>query len=454
MNAVVISVLLMLTLSLLRLNVVFALAISALAAGLLGGLSLNDTIKHFEAGLSNGATIALSYAMLGAFAVAISRSGLTDTLASAIIRKVAPGQSSERQHHSQMWVKWGLLSIILLMSIASQNAIPVHIAFIPLLIPPLLTVFNHFSYDRRAVACILTFGLATTYMVLPLGFGAIYLNNILHKNLTLNGLSIDASAMSSAMLIPALGMVIGLAIALGISYRKPRHYADRNTGATDQNQSAGVTTNTATATTAPSKVWQSLLAVVLSLVAQLYTNSIIIGAMTGLALLAATGVIKLRENQQVIRKGVNMMAMIGFIMITANGYSEVVSQTGHVQSLVANLTQWFGDSKGLAAAFMLVVGLLITMGIGSSFSTVPIIAAIYVPICIAMGFSPLATAAIVGTAGALGDAGSPASDSTLGPTAGLNADEQHDHIWDTVVPTFIHFNIPLLITGWIAAMTL
>jgi predicted histidine transporter YuiF (NhaC family) len=103
---------------------------------------------------------------------------------------------------------------------------------------------------------------------------------------------------------------------------------------------------------------------------------------------------------------------------------------------------------------MLVIGLLITMGIGSSFSTVPIIAALYVPLCIDFGFSAMATAALVGTAGALGDAGSPASDSTLGPTAGLNVDGQHDHIWDTVVPTFIHYNIPLLIFGWIAAMTL
>ena len=94
------------------------------------------------------------------------------------------------------------------------------------------------------------------------------------------------------------------------------------------------------------------------------------------------------------------------------------------------------------------------MGIGSSFSTVPIITSIYVPLCVAFGFSPLATMSIVGVAAALGDAGSPASDSTLGPTSGLNADGKHDHIWDSVVPTFLHFNIPLLVFGWIAAMTL
>jgi len=113
-----------------------------------------------------------------------------------------------------------------------------------------------------------------------------------------------------------------------------------------------------------------------------------------------------------------------------------------------------GENKALAALLMLVVGLLITMGIGSSFSTIPIIAALYVPLALQLGFSPLAIVALVGTAGALGDAGSPASDSTLGPTAGLNVDGQHNHIWDTVVPTFLHYNLPLLAFGWLAAMVL
>ena len=69
-------------------------------------------------------------------------------------------------------------------------------------------------------------------------------------------------------------------------------------------------------------------------------------------------------------------------------------------------------------------------------------------------FSVPATVALIATAGVLGDAGSPASDSTLGPTMGLNADGQHDHIHDSVIPTFIHYNIPLIVFGWIAAMVL
>ena len=39
-------------------------------------------------------------------------------------------------------------------------------------------------------------------------------------------------------------------------------------------------------------------------------------------------------------------------------------------------------------------------------------------------------------------------------TSGLNADGQHDHIMDTCVPTFTHYNILLLIGGFIGGMFL
>ena len=68
-----------------------------------------------------------------------------------------------------------------------------------------------------------------------------------------------------------------------------------------------------------------------------------------------------------------------------------------------------------------------------------------VPLCAKMGFSVNATILLMSAAAALGDAGSPASDTTLGPTSGLNADGNHDHIWDTCVPTFLHYNIPIML---------
>ena len=440
MNPVVIAVGLMLVLSLLRINVVVSLALGAIAGGLVGGLSLTDTLTTFSGGLGGGAEIALSYAMLGAFAVAISRSGITDLLARKVISQLGKDASSTRI----MWVKTLLLCSVLAVAISSQNLIPVHIAFIPILIPPLLHVMAQMQIDRRQVACVITFGLTATYMVLPVGFGGIFLNNILAKNLIDNGVPITTSQIPLAMAIPVAGMLLGLLIAVFISYRKPRQYdLAKILDAEPETVELNLT-----------HIWVALLAIGVALGLQLMTNSIVLGALAGFVIFTCGGVIKFRESQDAFTQGVRMMSLIGFIMISAAGFAAVMKATHGVDSLVQVVASGIGQHKGIAAFLMLLVGLLITMGIGSSFSTVPIIATIYVPLCLQLGFSPMAIIALVGTAGALGDAGSPASDSTLGPTSGLNADGQHDHIWDSVVPTFIHYNIPLVIFGWIAAMVL
>jgi len=439
MNAVVIAVLIVLVLSLIRVNVVMALCLGAVAGGLWGGLSFQDTINAFQQGLSGGANIALSYGMLGAFAVAISRSGITDVLAQRILTKL--DQNNEKNQH---WLKGGILTIILLAAISSQNIIPIHIAFIPIVIPPLLHAFAQLKLDRRLVACVLTFGLATPFLILPVGFGGIYLYDILHKNLTDNGLVIEATEVPFSMMISASGMVLGLLIAIFFSYRKGRKY-DLKTILKVEPEHHNVNSKA---------IVISVIAIVSALAMQLYTNSMIVGALSGILIFTVTGQVKWEQTQDLFTKGLSMMAMIGFIMITASGFAEVMKTTGSIDTLVQSITGILAGNKAIAALMMLLVGLLITMGIGSSFSTVPIIAALYVPLCMDLGFSAMATAALVGTAGALGDAGSPASDSTLGPTAGLNADGQHDHIWDTVVPTFIHYNIPLLCFGWLAAMVL
>jgi len=93
----------------------------------------------------------------------------------------------------------------------------------------------------------------------------------------------------------------------------------------------------------------------------------------------------------------------------------------------------------------LILGLFITIGIGTSFGTIPILAVLFVPICVKMGFNTSQMVVLLAAAAALGDAGSPASDTTLGPTSGLNADGQHNHIYDTCIPTFLHYNLALII---------
>lgn len=88
MNAVILAVLIMLVLSLLRVNVVLALVAGALAGGLAGGLSIDKTIEVFSNGLGGSAEVALSYALLGGFALAISATGLPNLLVEWVLDKV------------------------------------------------------------------------------------------------------------------------------------------------------------------------------------------------------------------------------------------------------------------------------------------------------------------------------------------------------------------------------
>ena len=440
MNAVVAAVVIMLVLSLCRINVVVALIIGAVAGGLISGLSLDATIAAFNEGLGGGATVALSYATLGAFAVAIGKSGLAHALADKALNLVGRQDDGKAAGGIRLLI----VGLLLAIAMSSQNILPIHIAFIPLVVPPLLYVMAKLNMDRRLVACVLTFGLITPYMFLPVGFGGIYLNEILLANVGENGIDATDLNVMSAMALPALGMLCGLLVAVFFSYRGERHY---NLDAIARTERVDVTYNGGT-------LLMALVAIVAAFVVQLWLGSMILGALAGFVLFNLSGVVKWKEADDLFTEGMKMLAMIGFIMIAASGFAEVMRETGDIATLVEGSVSTIGDNKALAALLMLVVGLLITMGIGSSFSTIPIIAALYVPLALELGFSPLAIVALVGTAGALGDAGSPASDSTLGPTAGLNVDGQHNHIWDTVVPTFLHYNLPLLGFGWLAAMVL
>ena len=108
---------------------------------------------------------------------------------------------------------------------ASQNIIPIHIAFIPILIPPLLHTFNIMKIDRRAIASILAFGLKTPYITIPAGFGLIF-HNLLAENMVQNGMIIAKDDVWKYTWVLGLGMIAGLLVSLFISYRKPRTYKD------------------------------------------------------------------------------------------------------------------------------------------------------------------------------------------------------------------------------------
>ena len=191
--------------------------------------------------------------------------------------------------------------------------------------------------------------------------------------------------------------------------------------------------------------WVTLVAAVGTLVINLLTDSLPLGALTGIIIMVVFRAIKIEDLDKVIANGISIMGLIAFIMLVAAGYANVMNTTGAVEELVQASLSIMGGSKLIAAIVMMIIGLIITMGIGTSFGTIPVLAVLYVPLCMEMGFSVPATIILIAAAAALGDAGSPASDTTLGPTSGLNADGQHDHIWDTCVPTAICYNVPLAV---------
>ena len=428
-NPIVLSVIAMSILCLLRFNVLLSVIAASLVAGLAGGMSVTDTIESLIGGMGGNSETAFSYILLGALAIVIGRSGL----ATVVTKKITNIVGTKK-------VAFTLL--IAFVACFSQNLIPVHIAFIPILIPPLLVVMNRMKLDRRAVACALTFGLKAPYVSLPVGFGLLFMT-IIKDQMVANGVNVSISDIASVMWIGGISMVVGLLLAI-VYYSRNREYEDIaviQEEATDEIPRM------------TSDCWKGLAGAAVAFVAQLYFKSLPIGALAGLVVFFATGLIKWSKMDEDIEGGIRMMGTIAFVMLIAAGYANVLRETNSVEHLVS-ATVSIIDSKLIGAIVMLVVGLLITMGIGTSFGTIPVIASIYIPMGVHLGFSVPAIILLIGIAAALGDAGSPASDSTLGPTSGLNADGQHNHIWDTCVPTFIFYDITLLVGGVVGALVL
>ena len=428
LNPVVLSVIVMSILCLLKLNVLLALIVSALVAGFAAGMPVGDIMGNLINGMGGNAETALSYILLGTLAVAIGNTGV----ASIISRKVASVINGK---------KLIILIIIAFFGSFSQNLIPVHIAYIPILIPPLISVMNKLKLDRRAMACSLTFSLKAPYIAIPAGFGLIF-QGIIATQMTENGMPVDKLDVWKSTWILGLAMVIGLLIAMFFSYRKNREYQDLPLKGIEIQEAEKMET----------KHWLTLLAALAAFVVPVLYGSLPLGALAALVLMFVFGVLKWKDIDKTIGGGMQLMGLIAFIMLVAAGYGNIIRETGAVTELVDSIHGMIGGSKALGISVMLLVGLLITMGIGTSFGTIPVVAAIYIPLCLKLGLSIPGSVVILAAAAALGDAGSPASDSTLGPTSGLNVDGQHDHIWDTCVPTFLHFNIPLIIAGFIGGM--
>lgn len=429
-NPVLISVVLLCALCLLKLNVMFSLILACIAGGLIADLPLLDITSTMLNGFSSNAEAAMAYILLGAFASCLAYTGITDIFAKKIAQAV---KGSKRT----------LVLIMIAIAIISQTIIPIHTAFIPILIPPLLGMMNEMKMDRRLMAGALIFGMMP-YVGVPVGYGLIFMG-IVADNMTASGMSVAVSDVIGVNWMLVLCFIPGM-IYIWFRYKRPREY---------KNVQADLTAyNGVTSTKLGKDHCIAIAAVLVTAAVEVKTQSLTVSAIAGLLVMFLLGAVKWKDIEARFADGLHMMGSIAFVMLVAGGFGKVMTATGGVDTLVEVAANALSGSRLLAATVITLIGWIVTMGIGSSFATVPVIAFLYVPLCAQIGFSTQATIILISAAAALGDAGSPASDATLGPTCGLNADGQHDHIWDTCVPSFATFNLPLMVGAIILAQCL
>ncbi|MFR5879793.1 MAG: Na+/H+ antiporter NhaC family protein [Cloacibacillus evryensis] len=428
MNPVVISVIVMIALCLLNLNIVLALLIAALVAGLSAGMNISDTMGTLISGMGGNAETALAYFLLGTFAVAIGQTGIA-SIACKKIAKVVKGR------------KYILLYILVVIACMSQNLVPVHIAFIPILIPPLLLLFNELKMDRRAAACALTVGLKAPYNALPVGFGLIF-HGIVSCEMGRNGMEIAKAGVFHYTWIIGAGMIAGLLIALHISYRKPRIYENKPIIGANMDLPEEKFTRTHVL---------AFLAIIVAFAAQLMTGSLPLGALAAIIVMILTRTIEWKDIDSTFMGGLEIMGLIAFVMLIAAGYGNVLRETKSVDTRIKRRRRCRRQPL-LGRFLMLAVGLLVTMGIGTR-SARSRHRRDLLPACGTAGFSIGATTRLIAAAAARRRRFSGLRFDAW-PYLGLNADGQHNHIWDTCVPTFLHYNIPIFIAAMIGALVI
>lgn len=321
-NPIVVSVVVLCVLCLLRVNVLLAMIAASLVAGLTGGIGLTKSMSLLSGGFSANATTALSYILLGTFAIAIAHTGLM-----------------------QMLVRWlgsrvGGKPMIFCFTIAfiaclSQNVVPVHIAFIPLLIPPLLKLMNKMQLDRRAVSTALGFGLTAPYVSLPIGFGLIF-QGIVAQSMTNNGMEVTVSDVASVAWIAGLSMFVGLALSIFYYTRRPRHYEDL--------PAIGVEDNVVEVKFGL-KHWVTLFAIVSAVGVQIMLESLPLAALLGLVIMLAGGAFQFKKLDDHISGGISMMGFIAFVMLIAGGYAAILKDTNAVSALIEGVVPLMGENK-------------------------------------------------------------------------------------------------------------
>lgn len=429
MNPVILSAALMIALCLLRANVFVSIVLSALLCGVLGGGTVFAVFDVFIGGMSSNNELVLSMLLFGIVVEAIDYSGIGAALAPRL-----SALAGKR--------KWLLLLLLFLFGILAESVFMLGPTFVPIAVSPLLAYANENKLDRRCIAAVVIGGLQLGYSCIPFGFGLAF-HQIIEEAAAANGLSIAATEVWRQVWPFALALLLGAAFAL-VLYRKPRDYA--SSGAVSAVHGGG-----GELPALEWKHWATILAAVVTVAVQFFTASLPLGALVGIALLLALRVIPWREFDRICLKGFQNFGSVAFVLMAAAGFAATFRQYGQIDALTAAAVGALDGNRVLAALCMLLLGLAVTMGIGSGFAAVPIVSAIAIPVCTQMELGTSAAILLVAASAALGDGVTPASSQTLLPTAALNPDGAHDHIRDTCVPVFLCYALPSAVAVILAA---
>lgn len=385
-NPVFASVVIMLVLCVLHVNVYLAIIIAAVICGLMGGAPLTEIISLFASGISSHGENAIIFIILAAIASAIVASGMSDAMAPRVSKIL--GQRP-----------WLLLVGLIIIAALCETVITFGATFVFIIIPPLLTVFNRYSVDRRKVATAIMCGLQIGYVCIPIGYGAVF-QDMVAGVMSDCGIEITYLEVAVTTWPIFLAMVVA-AVVVAVIYRKPRTYTPVP-GITAPAETDGAQTDEL-----PPWEFKHTMGIVAAFatpVVQLITGSIVLGGLTALALILIFRVASIKSLDEHIYKGMKDVAAVVFVMAAGTGYANVSNAYGDVNGLVNSIVNMLGSSKLVGAFAMLVLGLIVTLGIGTSWGTVPIVGIIMVPMGLQMGFSVPAISMLICAAAVLGDA--------------------------------------------------
>lgn len=415
LNPIIVSIVLMIVLCLLRTNIFVSIILSSAVCGSLGGGTIFEIIDVFAAGMSGNNSLVLSLLLFSIVVEGINYSGI----GMALVPRLSALAGNR---------KWLILLLLFLLAVLSESVFMLGPTFVSIAIPPLLSYTDELRIDRRCIAVAVIGGLQLGYSCVLFGFGLAF-HQIIEESTAANGLTVAMDEIWQSMQPFAFALLAGVDISL-LLYGKPRDYNTENLHTESK------------APTLMRKHWATLLALAMMVIIQFFTTSLPLGAVSGIALLLLLRVIPWHKFDSICIKGFEHFGTVAFILMAAAGFAAVFREYGQIDTLVAAVSELLGGSRSLGSLSMLLLGLAITIGLGSGFASVSIISTLVVPICAQMGFTASDVVLLIGSAAALGDGIAPASSQTLLPTAALNTDGAHDHIRDTCIPIFLCYAFP------------